>query len=104
MTVDPGQLNYEDDKSSLPLVIGIDGCDWVVDFELTPTRSWIVPIPDEGTIQPDGEVQITVRILRNQLSPGRHTGQIFIDSIIGRLTVQVSAEVPSSAPGGLRTP
>ncbi|HEU0072672.1 MAG TPA: RNA polymerase sigma factor [Dehalococcoidia bacterium] len=104
MTVDPGQLNYEDDKSSLPLVIGIDGCDWVVDFELTPTQSWIVPIPDEGTIQPDGEAQIIVRILRSQLAPGQHSGQIFIDSIIGRLTVQVSAEVPSSGRGSFRVP
>lgn len=107
MTVNPGQLNYEDDKSSLPLLIGIEGCDWVVDFELTPSASWIVPIPDEGTLQPDGEAQITVRINRNSrtlASPGHYSGTIAIDSVIGHLVVQVSVEVPASVPGGFRTP
>ena len=92
MTLDPGHLNFEDDRDSLPLVIGIEGCDWVVEFELTPTESWIEPEPNTGTIQPDGEVLIVVKIQRSQLDAGANSGQIVVDSIIGTRAVQVSAE------------
>jgi hypothetical protein len=104
MTISPGQLNYEDDKSSLPLVLSVSGCQ-DVDFTLTPSDSWIVPIPNDGTIPADEDMGITVRILRNQLQPGRHSGQLVISSSLGQAVVPVSVEVPTSGvPGGLRTP
>jgi hypothetical protein len=108
MTVSASQLNYQDDKSSLPLTIGVSGCDWDVAYTLTPSDSWIVPIPNQGTIPADDEVGITVRILRNDRAlakPGNYSGEIVIESIIGEITVKVSVEVPpTGSPGSFKTP
>jgi len=94
MTVSAGQLNFEDDKDSLPLTIGVEGCNWDVDFELIPSDVWILPQPTQGTIPADSEVEITVNINRRYLQPGQNSGQIVIQSIIRKLTVQVLAERP----------
>ena len=109
MTVSAATLNFEDDKSSLPLTIGIEGCDWNVDYALTPSDSWIIPIPNQGNIPADGEVYITVRIDRKQLSAGKqYSGQIVIRSVIDSgqdpLTVQVKAQGAGQAPGSFRLP
>ncbi len=104
MTVDPAHLNYQDDKSSLPLLIGIAGCDWNVEYQLTPSADWVIPVPSQGTIPPDGEVQITVRIDRENQTlakPGSYSGTIAIDSVVGQLVVQVSVEVPAAGPSSV---
>jgi RNA polymerase sigma factor (sigma-70 family) len=103
MTVSASTLNYQDDKSSLPLTIGVAGCDSAVDYKLTPGDDWIAPIPSEGTIPADSEVQIVVRINRNArelAKPGTYSGELLISSVTmnGELTVQVLVEVPSPTP------
>jgi RNA polymerase sigma factor (sigma-70 family) len=104
MFANPEVLDYGTQTSSLQLVIGVANCDLDIEYQLIPSEAWIVPVPDDGTIETEEEVQITVRILRNQLSAGKHQGQITIQSVVGTLTVQVLVQVPGQTPGGLRTP